>query len=351
MKKRTQILLTLSVAAVVSALPLVASAAERATSQDQVSVTQRTGTSGTASRGTRKHWAATPSPSASTATAAGTPSPSSTSPTAAALSSTGTRHYVANVGSSRSAAAALGYNLFDMGPDRSLIDALPDGDQALVWLGNIGKSGACTPTYSFADFTAAVDRLAGDPKVYGYFIADEPHPGACPDAVADIRERADYIRAHAPAQKSFIVVLDGSNQCGGTYGCEYKALAPANSHVDLIGLDPYPCNVNNTDTGCTFSKIPFAVSTAVANGIPTTAIVPVFQVFGQTCNSGSHYYRLPSATELTTMLADWAAAVPSPAFDYSYSWGNQSSSCPTLVDANGSNGYPDLQSVMRAHNG
>ena len=42
--------------------------------------------------------------------------------------------------------------------------------------------------------------------------------------MADIRARADYIRAHDPGRRSFIVVLDGSNQCGGTYGCEFEAL-------------------------------------------------------------------------------------------------------------------------------
>jgi len=53
---------------------------------------------------------------------------------------------------------------------------------------------------------------------------------------------------------------------------------------------------------------------------------------------------MPSATELRTMLQHWSAAAPHPAFDYTYSWGNQSSSCPTLVDSTA------LQAVLRAHN-
>ena len=65
--------------------------------------------------------------------------------------------------------------------------------------------------------------------------------------------------------------------------------------------------------------------------------------FGQSC-AGSNYYRLPSPAELRTMLAHWAALVPHPAFDYTYSWGRQDSSCPTLVDS------ADLQAVMRTHN-
>jgi hypothetical protein len=262
----------------------------------------------------------------------------------------GTLHYIVNLDGSTARATALGYNLFDMGPTKSLIDALPTGQQALVWLGSLDNSNCAAPSYNWADFTATVRSLARDPKVFGYFLADEPHPGLCPSAVSDIRQRADYIRAIDPTHKSFIVVLDGSNSCNGAYGCEFKALAPANTHVDYIGLDPYPCNTSNASTGCEYTKIDDRVHSAEANGIPAAAIVPVFQVFGQTCNSGSHYYRLPSAVELQTMLAHWAKLIPQPAFDYTYTWGRQGSSCPTLVDANGANGYPDLQSVMRTHN-
>jgi hypothetical protein len=261
------------------------------------------------------------------------------------------RHYISNVDAQWREVAAVGYNLVDAGPNVAEINALPDGIQALVWLGNLGKADCPPPDVSWPAFTAAVDRLAGNSKVYGYFIADEPHPKTCSSAVGEIRRRADYIRARDASQRSFIVVVDGTNQCGGTYGCEYAALRPAETHVDLIGLDPYPCNVHNTASGCAHRKIDNTVRRAVANGIPASAIVPVFQVFGQTCAaSSSNYYRMPTAAELRQMLARWTALVPSPAFDYTYTWGHQRSSCPTLVDANGDNGYPDLQSVLREYN-
>jgi hypothetical protein len=253
---------------------------------------------------------------------------------------TGTLHYVVNV-EDLTPVLALGYNLLDTGPAPDELATLPAGTQALVWLGSLGDDTCATPSYTFAQFTAAVDRLKGDPRVYGYFLADEPHPRSCPTAVADIRARADYIHAHDPTHKSFIVVLDGTNQCGGTYGCEFDALRPAASHVDLIGLDPYPCNVNSST--CDYSKIDDTVHRAEAHGIATSAIVPVFQTFGQAC-AGTAYYRLPSATELGTMLSHWAAVIPHPAFDYTYTWGHQGSACPTLVDSG------TLQAVMRAHN-
>ena len=253
---------------------------------------------------------------------------------------TGTLHYIANTGGVTQV-AQLGYDLFDTGPDPDQLATLPAGTRALVWLGSLDNDACASPSYTFAQFTAAVDRLAGNPRVYGYFIADEPHPKVCPNAVADIRARADYIHAHDPTHKSFIVVLDGTNQCGGSYGCEFDAFRPAASHVDLIGLDPYPCNV--TSSSCDYSKIDDTVHRAEAHGIPASAVVPVFQAFGQACTS-SPYYRMPSATELRTMLQHWADAVPHPAFDYTYSWGRQGSSCPTLVDS------PALQAVLRAHN-
>jgi hypothetical protein len=285
-----------------------------------------------------------PSGSARASATAGRPLPS-IGPTA----SGGTQHFVANVGAAIGTVQALGFNLIDTGPDASTIDALPAGVRALVWLGSLDNDDCAHPGYTFPEFTKAVDGLAGNPRVFGYFLADEPHPKACPTTVADLRQRADYIHAHDASHRSFVVVLDGSNQCGGTYGCEFAAMAPANSHVDLIGVDPYPCNTSNAGAGCTYQKIDDTVRHAEQHGVSANAIVPVYQVFGQACAS-STYYRLPSANELREMLAHWAKLVKHPAFDYAYGWEHQDSACPTLSDANGSNGYPDLQTVVREHN-
>jgi hypothetical protein len=257
-----------------------------------------------------------------------------------------TLHYVSNLGSDHAPAARLGFNLFDMGPTRSQIDALDPGQQALVWLGNLDNTN-CTPGYSWARFTAAVDQLASDKKVYGYFISDEPHPRICPDAAADIRARADYIHTHTRSQRVFIVVMDAARECGVAMGCEYAAMRPSITHVDLIGVDPFPCG----PAWCTPSHIDQEVRRAEASGIPASAIVPVFQVFGQTCTSRkSKYYALPTVAQLTDMLARWAALVPHPAFDFSYTWRSRGPACPGLDRATGANGYADLQSVIRQHN-
>ena len=282
----------------------------------------------------------TPAPNHPTATPGHIPPPATPN---------GTLHFIANVGGQVPAVRALGFNLIDTGPDPETVDALPSGVRALVWLGSLDNHDCDNPSYTFDQFTAAVDKLVGNPKVFGYFLADEPHPKDCPKTAADLRQRADYVRTHDPSHLSFVVVLDGTNQCNGSYVCVFAALAPSKTHVDLIGLDPYPCNTSNITSGCEYSKISSTVQHATSNGIPKSAIVPVFQAFGQAC-AASDYYRLPSASELQKMLALWHSLVATPAFDYTYTWSRQGSACPALVDADGTGAYPDLQAVIRHHN-
>ncbi len=282
-------------------------------------------------------------PSTSVA-ASPTASPSSAPPTRSAAQ----LHYISNTGPDRTRPAQLGYNLVDIAPDKTKIDALPAGSWALVWLGNLDNT-SCTPGFTWSEFTAAVDTLAGDRKVFGYYLSDEPHPSFCPAAVAHIRQRADYIRARDPVQKSFIVVLDSSKICVHNPGCEYEQLRPALSHVDYIGIDPFPCNALS---GCHFEKIDSAVQDATAKGVPAAAMVPVIQVFGQYCNTEqTHYYILPTVAQMHEMLARWDALVPNPTFDFSYTWRSKGPACPALDKANGTAGYADLQSIMREHNG
>jgi hypothetical protein len=78
----------------------------------------------------------------------------------------------------------------------------------------------------------------------------------------------------------------------------------------------------------------------------------VIQVFGQECSRGMRVTRLPSEAELRQILARWRRLVPEPVLEISYSWGRQEQwACPTLSEADGTGGHPDLQSVMKAHNG
>lgn len=260
--------------------------------------------------------------------------------------------------------SALGFNLFDISGSKTnpenilaVINALPEGTQALVWLGNLGnasKGQSCpTPGFSDAEFEAQVDRLANNAKVFGYNLSDEPHPSVCPDAANAIKARSDYIHTHAPEQKTYITILDGSNMCPEGEGCEYRALRPEATHVDLIGIDPYPCHFDSAGqpVACNTSMISERVQLATANGIPASAIVPVFQAFGQEgrLDGGSIYYRTPTTTEFQDMLNLWKFLVPNPFFDFAYTWGIQctASTCPAPQSLKN---HPELQLLIKQHN-
>jgi hypothetical protein len=268
-------------------------------------------------------------------------------------------HFATGTKQNQSLALSLGFDVMDVSGShtdpsetKSTVDALPAGVRALIWVGNLDNSNCTTPGYSDAQYQALVDALGNDPKVYGWYISDEPHPLTCTNAVSDIRGRADYLHAHSSFQKAFIVVVDGSHRCGIDLGCEYRALQPANTDVDLVGLDPYPCHYGSSGNPvpCNYGLISTRVSLALANGTPLAAIVPLIQTFGQEGRtSGSVYYRTPSPDELSTILSTWAAAVPAPPFEYAYSFGTQcsSTSCPAPQALDN---HPELQPIMRAHN-
>jgi hypothetical protein len=90
---------------------------------------------------------------------------------------------------------------------------------------------------------------------------------------------------------------------------------------------------------------------AVANGIPASAIVPVYQAFGQEgrLDGKSAYYRTPTTAEFQDMLNLWKSLVPNPIFDFVYSWGIQctESSCPAPQSLKN---HPELQSLIKRHN-
>lgn len=224
------------------------------------------------------------------------------------------RHFIANL-KGATAPYSLGYNLADKSSVSSL-SLLPAGVQSVFWLGQ-----KC-PKPADSTFKATVNALASNRKVFAYYLSDEPHIADCPGGPAALRSRADYIRtASGGRQKSFVVLSKIA---------DYKPFAPANSHVDLVGLDPYPCSIAHPQ--CDLTKIGEKVGAARAAGVPSAAIVPVYQAFGQE-RTTSHYYNLPTASQEHAMLMEWKRLVPTPVMDYTYGWANQSSANPTLVNS------------------
>ena len=232
-----------------------------------------------------------------------------------------TKHYTANESGAYVAAASIGFNVHDTGMNTSTINALPAGSQAMVWVG-IGASN-CSTTLS-STFTSFVLANATNPKLYGFYLTDEPLDDTC---VAAVTAYTNYIHANAPGKKAFILLTDWP----GTYA----AYRPAVTNVDLIGLDPYPVKDGTYDN----TLIPHEINDAMAAGIPLANIVPVFQTFG---GAG---WNAPTATQLTTILGQWAALVPNPPLDYAYSWGTQSGYLTeALVNR------ADWRDIMAAHN-
>ncbi len=204
-----------------------------------------------------------------------------------------------------------GFNLADVSSyAKAELDRLPAGVRGLAWLG------ACSGAN--ASFRSTVGAFAGDPKLFGFYLMDEPTPSTCPPA--SLKAENAWIHAHVPGVKTFIILENRGTETNPTFSGSYT---PENSGLDLIGLDPYP--VRSGLRSPSYAEIGEYVQAAEQAGWPQSSIVPIYQAFGggNYPNDAGGYWVLPTATQERNMLADWAALVPHPVFDYVYSWGPQ----------------------------
>jgi hypothetical protein len=234
-------------------------------------------------------------------------------------------HYAAN-GNFVNGAYAPGVDGFNLADVSSVseLNALPANVKGLVYLGMTdGVTSA---------FISAVNAFLGNSKVFGFYLADEPNPSSV--SAANLMAESDYIHQHFPGVKTFIVEYNQTSDTNPTF-----AFTPANTHIDLFGLDPYPVNTN-VPNSLDYQIIPAAVQEALKIGIPLADIVPVYQTFG-----GGQYstYILPTPTQEQQILATWASVVPNPVFDYAYSWGAQVGDTALAND-------PALAAVLAEHN-
>jgi hypothetical protein len=241
-------------------------------------------------------------------------------------------HYASNSNfgqSGRYLPGADGFNLADV-DSKTALDRLPSGVRGLVWLGDC--SGAT------ASFRSAVDALAGDRKLFGFYVMDEPLRSTCP--AANLLAEDNWIHAHVPGAKTFAILENLGPHTSPTFAGSYT---PRDSGLDLIGIDPYP--VRSELRSPDYAEIARYVRMAEASGWPRASIVPVYQTFGGGTYSdgGNGRWVLPTAAQERQMLADWAAVVPDPKFDYAYSWGSQKEDTAL-------NQSPSLQAVFAAKN-
>jgi hypothetical protein len=236
-----------------------------------------------------------------------------------------TLHYTANgnfVGG-QYAPGADGFNLADIS-SASELGELPSGVEALVYL---GMTGGVT-----AAFKSAVESFIGKSQVYGFYLADEPNRSAT--TAANLKAESDWIHANDPSAKTFMVE---QNLSGNTTPQYYYT--PANTDIDLFGLDPYPVQTN-VPHDYDLNIINLAVQEAESVGIPQKDLVPVYQAFG---GGGYATYTLPTAAQERQILSEWGSLLPNPAFDYAYSWGVQDGDTALSEDS-------ALQKVFAAHN-
>ena len=230
--------------------------------------------------------------------------------------------------------AQAGFNLADVSSVGQL-NELPAGVKGLVWLDQ-GEG----VTQSFID---AVTPYIGNPKVYGFFLTDEPDPTGQWNTLvtaADLKAESDWIHANVPGAKTFITMMNMGSSENPSFANTYT---PENTHIDLFGIDPYP--VRSESSTVDYNMIDRTVAAAVASGIPVDKIVPVFQTFGggNWADDSGGSYVMPTAAQEQQMLAHWAALVPNPAFDYAYAWGSQNGD--TALESS-----QELQNVFLQHN-
>lgn len=188
---------------------------------------------------------------------------------------------------SQTQARRYGFNLVDLGPYRSLIDALSAGERALVWLGGYSPAD-CAFLATDAQVRQEVAPLAGDPKVAGYYIADEAddalpaYGGHCPQVAAQVAARALLVHRLAPGTFTYEVVTEPG---------DFATFARA---TDVLGADPYPCLAGRP---CDWSLIPAYIAALDAAHVARYwGVLQAFSYGG---------WRAPTPGELASMIRQW----------------------------------------------
>jgi len=253
-----------------------------------------------------------------------------------ARSTRATLHYAPNHNFDASGVwrpAPAGFNLADINDPRQLRD-LPMGVTGLVWVG------LCAGVDE--QFVATMAPYVHQKNVFGFYLMDDPDPrmGVARCRPSSLRAEADWIHDHVRGALTFIVLMNLSAAGTPSFQDSYN---PTNSHVDLYGIDPYPCR--SELNGCSDTMIERYVVAAEAWGIPRARMVPVYQTFGggSWSDGDGGEYRLPTADQSRAMLAQWRALIPAPLFDFAYSWGVQRGD-HSLEDSS------DLRDVFSKHN-
>jgi hypothetical protein len=217
--------------------------------------------------------------------------------------------------------AGAGFNLVDVGPYASSLDALaPLKVKGLVWLGDYDNA-TCSWERSDSTIRSQVSAVKGHPNVAGYFISDEPQLDACPNAPAQHKARSALVKSLDPGRFTIIVLDSNDPDSTSTYAA-WRATS------DYQGLDPYPCRPGKP---CDFAMIDRHIAAADAAGLRYWAVVQAFE---------GDDWRWPTPDEETTMLRHWAASHWEGYAAFAWQWAGR-----TLED------HPGLVRALAAFNG
>jgi hypothetical protein len=229
----------------------------------------------------------------------------------------------------------VGFNLADVS-SASQLARLPEGVKGLVWVGR------CDGVDSA--FLSTVKPYIGNPKLFGFYFMDDPDPTGryfrkC--QADNLKAQSDWVHVNAPGARTFILLMNIASQTNPSFINTYNY---ANSHVDLFGLDPYPCR--SELKGCDYDLIDRYVAAAENFGITRDRMVPVYQAFGGGSwrDDEGGQYTLPSVDQERQIISRWSKLVATPIFDFAYSWGSQRGDV-ALENS------PELQAVLSVHNG
>jgi hypothetical protein len=228
---------------------------------------------------------------------------------------------------------SLGFNLADVS-SLSNLNRLPNGVKGLIYVGS--SAGGCTG--NSAQFRAFVEPYKGNPKLWGFYLMDEPYAkqvGSTPPCpMANLKAETDYIHANFPGVVSYVKI----GNIGTTAKPDYMDFGLPNM-LDVYGLGGYPCRTA-TAPQCDLDMINRYVKAADDAKIPKEKQSPTYQAFG----GWSNQFFIPSAVQEQEILQRWKTLLPSPPMFMAYSYVQQPNSTGAISTV------PHLQIVFRDWN-
>lgn len=233
------------------------------------------------------------------------------------------------------APGALGFTLADVS-SLSILNRLPEGVKGIVYVGP-GNDGCAGPTIKFRAF---VDQFKDNPKLWGFYLMDEPYAkdvGSKPAcAMSNLKAETEYIHANFTNAKTFVKL----GNIGNTQNPNYDDFGLPNM-LDVYGIGGYPCRTANAGPDkCEYAMIARYVAAAVRANIPKAKMAPTVQAFG----GWDGVFVLPDAHQEQKLLEEWKKELPNPPMTFAYSYGKQDKSTGSIATS------PELQAVFKDWN-